>query len=207
MKIRVGCLKRAKRRCEACDAKTQLQVHHLTYDRIFKEDQADLILLCKFHHEAIEELIRSGQMVRKGDVKTLRHHTLKLLNPLVNPRKRKPKPPKIEQALPPVTYVTETLLERIKRTAKRPKSKPPLVKLRSLKLTGEAKRVANLEMRARLLADPAFVEFLQLKSRSDFLDRVRRLFGNDDRILGIAAFLFKNPRRCRPRKTRRVKKL
>lgn len=45
-------LRRAGFSCERCGVQSSLQVHHLTYDRIGAEDDADLEVLCRPCHEA-----------------------------------------------------------------------------------------------------------------------------------------------------------
>lgn len=71
----------SNRRCEACGCTEKLHVHHLTYERIFKEEMDDLMVLCSRHHEAIEELIRKGVVSRFGDVKEIRSVTMSFLTP------------------------------------------------------------------------------------------------------------------------------
>jgi uncharacterized protein YlaI len=39
--------------CRLCFATTQLQVHHVTYDRLFNEPMSDLLTVCKSCHEVI----------------------------------------------------------------------------------------------------------------------------------------------------------
>jgi 5-methylcytosine-specific restriction endonuclease McrA len=46
-------LRRAGYRCEKCGKAKPLQVHHLTYERIFNEPQADLQALCFSCHRWI----------------------------------------------------------------------------------------------------------------------------------------------------------
>ena len=42
--------KRAAYICEKCRKRPATEVHHLTYDRIFNEDPADLMALCRQCH-------------------------------------------------------------------------------------------------------------------------------------------------------------
>ena len=37
-------------KCTVCESSRKLEVHHITYDRLFMEEPGDLIVLCKFHH-------------------------------------------------------------------------------------------------------------------------------------------------------------
>jgi len=46
-------LYKAGYRCEQCGKAKPLQVHHLTYERIFNEHQADLQAVCFLCHEWI----------------------------------------------------------------------------------------------------------------------------------------------------------
>lgn len=41
------------RKCSECSVKSNLQVHHLTYDNLFNERIEDLRILCKKCHEAV----------------------------------------------------------------------------------------------------------------------------------------------------------
>lgn len=49
-KKRKKALKRDRGRCTRCGSTRNLQVHHLTYDRIFKERLSDLTTLCAKCH-------------------------------------------------------------------------------------------------------------------------------------------------------------
>lgn len=66
-------------RCAACSERRAVHVHHLTYERIFNEDMADLLPLCKLHHDAAEELVKRGSLPRRGDVLFLATETIRLL--------------------------------------------------------------------------------------------------------------------------------
>src|SRR4051812_20179796 len=59
-------------KCEACGDTQRLQVHHLTYARIFREEMGDLMTLCKIHHDAAEEMLRKGVIQRTGSADDLR---------------------------------------------------------------------------------------------------------------------------------------
>lgn len=51
--VRKRILKRARGKCEKCRARSStLQVHHLTYDRLGKERDADLLAVCGPCHQA-----------------------------------------------------------------------------------------------------------------------------------------------------------
>lgn len=65
--------------CEVCGSKEDVQVHHLTYERIFKEDMKDLMPLCVTHHNAVEVAISEGKIQRTGNIRHLRCQTINLL--------------------------------------------------------------------------------------------------------------------------------
>jgi 5-methylcytosine-specific restriction endonuclease McrA len=44
------------RNCEICHSTKFLQIHHKTYKRVFREDPADLIIVCRTCHEKIHEI-------------------------------------------------------------------------------------------------------------------------------------------------------
>ena len=49
-RLRAKVLKRDHYRCTRCGYPKRLQVHHLTYDRIFHERLSDLVTLCARCH-------------------------------------------------------------------------------------------------------------------------------------------------------------
>ena len=49
-KTRTRILTRDKNKCRHCDSKESLEVHHITYKRIYREKPKDLITLCKSCH-------------------------------------------------------------------------------------------------------------------------------------------------------------
>lgn len=49
--LRGLALAAAGNRCSVCKCSENLEVHHLTYERVFKERLSDLTVLCHFHHE------------------------------------------------------------------------------------------------------------------------------------------------------------
>lgn len=65
--------------CEVCGVAKNIQVHHLTYKRIFNEDMDDLMCLCRKHHVLIEKLIRKHRMERNGNVGELRKQVMALI--------------------------------------------------------------------------------------------------------------------------------
>lgn len=52
-KKRLEVLDRDEHKCRMCPNNSLLQIHHITYDRIFNEDLKDLITLCKKCHDDI----------------------------------------------------------------------------------------------------------------------------------------------------------
>lgn len=75
-------LSRAHYCCAACGEKRNLEVHHLTYARIFNEEPGDLMVLCGEHHDQIERLISKGAISRVGWADDLASQTIKLLRPI-----------------------------------------------------------------------------------------------------------------------------
>lgn len=79
-------LKRAERleiaqgKCAACDVRTALHVHHLTYERLGNENMEDLLPLCSWHHEVAERLKRANQLPTNGHVAYLLVETLRKLH-------------------------------------------------------------------------------------------------------------------------------
>ena len=55
--------------CWVCHRKNNLNVHHLTYDRLGKEDNEDLIYLCSKHHRLLHYLKK--RFTRKNDFEIL----------------------------------------------------------------------------------------------------------------------------------------
>jgi hypothetical protein len=49
------------RKCEKCDATTDLEVHHLTYERFGHESEKDLQILCPPHHEEADRVREAEQ--------------------------------------------------------------------------------------------------------------------------------------------------
>ena len=80
-KKRVQRLHRAGNQCQACEETNGLHVHHLTYARIFREPMDDLMVLCDLHHEAAEEMVRTGVLTRTGAPALLATQTLRAISP------------------------------------------------------------------------------------------------------------------------------
>jgi len=69
----------AKFRCAVCSAGKSIHVHHLTYERIYNEEMADLLPLCQHHHKIAERLVKKGLLNRRGDVLFLATETVRLI--------------------------------------------------------------------------------------------------------------------------------
>ena len=55
------------KRCYICGATEHLQVHHLSYKRLFYGDLRDVVFLCREHHEKVHEFCgRKNLNLRKG---------------------------------------------------------------------------------------------------------------------------------------------
>ncbi len=67
-------------KCAACEETRDLEIHHLTYERIFKEEMADLIPLCKRCHKLAEGLIKEGILTRTGNVLELAATTVRKIS-------------------------------------------------------------------------------------------------------------------------------
>jgi len=48
--IRIDLFENRGKRCERCDSENRLEVHHLHYRNIFKEEPQDLVILCHSCH-------------------------------------------------------------------------------------------------------------------------------------------------------------
>lgn len=53
---RLQAFERAGGRCERCGSAVKLEVHHLTYDRLGREELSDLLVVCKPCHLREDEL-------------------------------------------------------------------------------------------------------------------------------------------------------
>jgi len=59
-RVRLGAMKRAWFQCEKCGSEQEIQVHHLTYDRLWHERPGDLIVLCRECHLITHGLLDPG---------------------------------------------------------------------------------------------------------------------------------------------------
>ncbi len=69
----------SKHKCSACGQSGLLDVHHLTYARIFNEEMSDLLPLCRRHHEIAEQLFTKGLLPRDESVLFLATETIRLI--------------------------------------------------------------------------------------------------------------------------------
>jgi 5-methylcytosine-specific restriction endonuclease McrA len=46
-------IKKIRKKCEKCGSRKNLQVHHVSYKRLGRERDSDLLLLCVFCHEEV----------------------------------------------------------------------------------------------------------------------------------------------------------
>lgn len=106
----------AQYRCSACGGTANLHVHHLTYERIFREEMADLLPLCEKHHTAVERLKVKGKLPRKGNVLFLATETIRLLLSPSKQNKKRDRKQYCNQTnlvvAPPVVKNGEVLLTR-----------------------------------------------------------------------------------------------
>jgi 5-methylcytosine-specific restriction endonuclease McrA len=62
--VRKAAIKRAKFRCQTCNANKPLQVHHRTYERRGQEYSTDVIALCADCHKTFHE---NGKIAQRGE--------------------------------------------------------------------------------------------------------------------------------------------
>jgi len=55
---RAAAIKRAGGKCQVCGSTRNVEVHHLTYERLFHERPADLQVLCKRCHKVADAIRR-----------------------------------------------------------------------------------------------------------------------------------------------------
>lgn len=65
-KIRGIKLGHADYRCQLCNKKENLQVHHRTYERIFMEDMRDLTVLCEDCHRRFHSSVKYEEMTMEA---------------------------------------------------------------------------------------------------------------------------------------------
>ncbi|WBC28446.1 HNH endonuclease [Rhodobacteraceae phage LS06-2018-MD05] len=57
--LKIDLFKLRGYRCERCNNKKKLQVHHLNYNNIFNEEPEDLIILCENCHKKEHKLFKN----------------------------------------------------------------------------------------------------------------------------------------------------
>ena len=62
---RIRVPSRKDKACEACGYSRKLQVHHKTYERLGKERNSDLVLLCRDCHESLHRF-RAAERISLG---------------------------------------------------------------------------------------------------------------------------------------------
>lgn len=77
--IRHRTVIRDERRCRNCGYDELLQVHHLTYARIYREKLEDLLTLCDHCHLRVEKAIKAKKLTRDGEVEQLLKDTMDFL--------------------------------------------------------------------------------------------------------------------------------
>lgn len=63
--IRTEAVKLAENRCSVCGSDSNLNVHHLTYERLGQELQSDLQVLCYGCHQRVHERDRAYRIRKK----------------------------------------------------------------------------------------------------------------------------------------------
>lgn len=68
-------------KCEACNSKNCLHVHHLEYRNLYDVKQSDLMVLCEECHDYIHALLKRGDIdYKKMDVSIRAEETISILN-------------------------------------------------------------------------------------------------------------------------------
>lgn len=162
-------------RCAACGTSERLHVHHLTYERIFREEMSDLLVLCQIHHEAAEEMVRKGIVSRIGDPAALAAETLRFIAPA--PR------------VPPAIRAKKQKLEE-RRTTRKEKRKKEREQRPSICQDGISKEA----LREVIYQLPGIKPFFQRSDRAGLKVALRAMLRKKDRnanrILAVAFAMF-----------------
>jgi len=95
--IRIDLLTIRGNKCERCNKKSnRLQVHHLTYERIYNENQEDLILLCGICHQKAHGLIK--EKPKKKPIKKKTNKKVKSIWQIVADAKKSKNPSQFAKA-------------------------------------------------------------------------------------------------------------
>lgn len=73
MNLKLDLFQKRGKKCERCNAKYNLSVHHLNYDNIFNEEPNDLIILCDKCHKKEHNIV---PIKIKGKIKYKKQLTL-----------------------------------------------------------------------------------------------------------------------------------
>lgn len=65
--IRRKILERDGYKCRICGTNYNLRIHHLTYKRLYNENEEDLITVCESCHKAYHELDRMSELINEQD--------------------------------------------------------------------------------------------------------------------------------------------
>lgn len=97
--LKIDLIQQRGYKCERCNKKTKLiQVHHLTYERIYNENQEDLILLCGICHQKAHGLIKEKVKPSKKPVKKKTNKKVKSIWQIVEEAKKSSNPSKFVKA-------------------------------------------------------------------------------------------------------------
>lgn len=165
-RIREQRLEISGRKCSACATKRLLHVHHLTYERIFKEEMSDLLPLCEACHTEAERLVKEGFLPRTGNVLFLATETVRLLLP--NKPSNATLKARRKYGLPTMKTMAQQIVGGIDVS---PKSTSKLI-------------------RATLASNPEFMNLIRGCSKNNLSKAVRNRFGNHKRIVNAAHICF-----------------
>jgi hypothetical protein len=64
--------RRHLKKCRVCGSKVQVQLHHLTYERMYQERDTDLVALCAVHHKQAHRAVDAGDCTLADSLEYLR---------------------------------------------------------------------------------------------------------------------------------------
>jgi len=137
---RIKRLELSRFKCEACAATVGLEIHHLTYERIFNEDIDDLMALCRTHHRLAESLVKSGEVARSGDIVEIRNKTLFHMRYAAQELERPMPVARIKNVIRPPA-------EKIHGMRKKLMADPCFVPMLSAKTRGDFKKLVRAQFR------------------------------------------------------------
>lgn len=68
--IKISLFEKRGKKCEICNSKKFLQIHHLSYINIFNEEPEDLIILCSDCHKKEHGIVDKVKTVKNKSKKT-----------------------------------------------------------------------------------------------------------------------------------------